>query len=202
MPAVPNVPGVPALTSYLPSAITLLTSDAIIGSGLFAVQQWGIFEDGAPVIVPDTIVDLDLTKDWTISDFPLEQGAFQSYDKVIVPFESRVRMALGGSVADRSDFLQTLDSISGTLDLYSIVTPETIYPSVNIRRYTIRRQPQSGLGMLVVDVSFIQVRVTGSAQFNNTQTASGANQQSGGSVQTSSLSAAQTSTISAPNAIG
>src|SRR5215469_5882183 len=125
MAAVFNVPGVPSLPSYLPGALSLLSSDlspaSFIASAGQALLQWGIFRNGQPVVVPITgltsglqdfsivngiatnvignvlglptifpvaasFVDVEYKQDWPISDYPVEQGGFQSYDKVRLPF--------------------------------------------------------------------------------------------------------------------
>lgn len=171
-PNVPNVPGVPPLPRdpfAAPIAIALLTADAILAIAGFFTVSWGIFQDGVPIIVPDTIATVDYKQSWTISDYPVEEGAFQSYDKVNTPFEIMVRMAVGGSVADKQAFLANIADVANTLDLYDVVTPEAVYQSANIVHYDYRRSATQGAGLLAVDVRLVEVRVTATAQFVNTK---------------------------------
>jgi hypothetical protein len=198
MANVPQVPGVPPLSSFAASAITLLVADAITLLGGLLVPTWGIFLNGVPVIEADSVVSLDYKQEWSISNYPVEQGAFESYDKVQTPFEARVRFSAGGSQANRQALLDSIAAIAGDLNLYDVVTPEAIYQSVNVQHYDYSRQAQRGLGLMVVDVMVVQVRVSQPTAFSNTQQPNGANPQSAGQVQPVAATPAQdTSLLSA-----
>lgn len=151
MPAVPNVPGVPALASYSPNNVSLLTADSIVQS-ILQTLTWGIYYNlngvEIPVIIPASIassllnnffnnalapfttvasllglpnllpvvastIEFDFEANYHISDYPQEQGAFQSYNKVQMPFECRVRLACGGTIAQRQAFINSLLAILG-----------------------------------------------------------------------------------------
>ena len=185
-PNVPNVPGVPALPRdplIVESTVELLTKDAVQGV-LSGFPQWGIFLGGVPVVLADNVVSIDYKQDWTISDYPLEQGAFESYDKVAHPFECKVRFSAGGDVTNRQNFLNSIANISGDLNLYNIVTPEETYTSVNITHYDYRRTAINGVGLITVDIWAIQIRVTATQQFQNVQNPTSAAPQNSGIVQT------------------
>ncbi len=186
-PNVPIAPGVPPLPRNpleVLAAISLLTQDAINTIAGSAASQWGIFLNGIPVVLADNVVSLDYKQDWTVSDYPLEQGAFESYDKVQLPFECRVRFSCGGDVTRRQNFLDSIDAIANSLNLYTIMTPEEIYTSVNITHYDYRRTASNGVGLIVADVWAIEVRVTAQQQFQNVQNPSSASPQQAGQVQT------------------
>ena len=256
MPNVPNLPGVPALSSYGADSGALLAADVATVVSAFLPRPWGIYYQGQPVIVPATVasltlgslnsvvpalsvavsllglpnllpvvastVEFDFDQEWTIADYPQEQGAFQSYDKVQLPFECRVRLACGGSASQRQTFLNTifaiaggsplgssslissalsaaggasaLTSIAGSLNggilsgsmappLFDLVTPEGTYSSCSVRRVSFSRKSYEGATLIVVELSFIQVRVSSTATFANTQTPAIAGQQSGGNQQ-------------------
>jgi hypothetical protein len=185
-PNVPNVPGVPPIPRdplIVAGAIELLTKDAVAGI-LSGFPQWGIFLNGAPVVLADNVASIDYKQDWTISDYQLEQGAFESYDKVAHPFECKVRFTAGGDVTNRQNFLNSIAAIAPTLTLYDIVTPEETYTSVNITHYDYRRTAINGVGLITVDVWAVQVRVTATASFQNVTSPSSASPQNGGIVQT------------------
>ena len=155
MPAVPNVPGVPALSSYSPNNVSLLTADSIAQS-ILQTLTWGIYYNlngiEVPVIIPASIassllnnffnnllapfttvasllglpnllpvvastIEFDFEANYHISDYPQEQGSFQSYNKVQMPFECRVRLACGGTIAQRQAFLNSLLAILGASPL-------------------------------------------------------------------------------------
>lgn len=189
---VPDVPGVPSVlraAGFVSPSIALLASDAAsLLSLFFAVQQWGIYQSGFPVITADTVASLEYQKSWTISDYPVEGGAFESYDKVYVPFNGYVRFAAGETEANRAALLASIDAIAADLNFYDIVTPEKIFPSCNIVDYNFRRTATNGLGLLVVDVKVEEVRVTGQTTSGSTKSADNASQVNGGPVQSASPS--------------
>lgn len=196
MPAVPQAPGVPALSSYLAeAAVVLLTADVLTALAGLLGPQWGIFQGGAPVVIADSVVSMEYKAEWTVSNYPVEQGAFESYDRVIVPFEARVRFATGGSMADRLALLTSLAAVTQDTTLFDVVTPEAVYQSVSITHYDYRRTGQSGVGLLQADVHCIQVRVTTTTQFSNTQSPSGASPTGGGQAQTAAPTSAETAAL-------
>jgi hypothetical protein len=171
-PDVPDFAGVPAVRRI---------TDAIAGSQmpLSSVDDaaaanstdWGIYDkSGSPVLKPDSIVSIERGAEYRISDYPVEQGGFASYNKVATPFEVRLTLTKGGSVAERSDFLNTLATLEASLDLYDVATPEHVYVGVNITRVSQSRSAQSGAGMAVVEILLQEVRETVSVAYTTATT--------------------------------
>ena len=183
MPFVPQVAGVPPLTSYLVGAVSLLVSD-IIGLFFGSTSQWGLFDalTGSPVVIADSVISFDYKQDYTVSDYTVEKGAFESYDKVRLPFEVMLRFASGGNSANRSDLLDSIESIMGDLNLYNAVTPDAIYLGVNAFHQDYKRTAKQGVGLVSVDLRVREIRVAPNTQFSNTQSPSGANPIGGGGV--------------------
>lgn len=186
-PNVPNVPGVPPLLrSQLSSfaSLGLLRGDvasAILGLG---APQWGIFSSsGSPVVLADNVLTMEYRQDWSIADFPIEQGGFESYDKVNNPFMARIRFGCGGSVERRQAFLNSISNIAGDLKLYNVVTPEQVYLNVNIARYDYKRSADSGLGLMQVEVHLLEIRQNTATAFSATKSPSGASPTNNGTVQ-------------------
>lgn len=192
-PIVPDVAGVPALIRDPLSAIAsieLMTADLI--AGIFpGVPQWGVYRDGAPMIVFDAFMGVEYEQDWAIANYPVERGAFESYDKVDTPFAVRARFASGGSVENRTALIASIDAIAGDLNLYDVVTPEAVYGSVNVERYNYRRSNDRGLGVLLVEMRLVEVRVEGISDFKNTKAPSGASPAQDGMVAPAPASSAQ-----------
>lgn len=197
MPDVPNLPGVPVLSSYATDAlkVELLVTDLLILFPGALTPQWGIFLDGEPIIVPDTIVNFEYKQDWSIMEYPIEQGSFETYNKVQHPFETRLRMSTGGTKAARQAFLAQLQAIAGDLNLYDVVTPEIVYPSCNIMHVDYRRAAQQGANMITVDVWLKQINDNVETTFSNTQQPDGASPVSGGNVQPVTPTTSQLSTM-------
>src|SRR5258708_25906921 len=134
----PNAPGVPPLHSFAGSTIPLLVADAIAIISAFLGPQWGIFLDGFPVIAADNTISFDLKQDLPVSDYQVELGGFQSYNKVTLPTDLRVRMSAGRSLLSRALFLQTIENEITTTDLYAAATPQKVYRRYNFTPQDIR----------------------------------------------------------------
>lgn len=152
--AVPFLPGVPALLSFADDDfISLLVDDGLNIYSTSFPSQWGIFLDGAPIITADTIASFNYKQEWSIADYPVEEGAFATYDKVQIPFDARFRFVAGGSEDNRISLLESIDAAaSDKTSLYDVVTPEKVYPSVTISHYDYARTAVNGVGMIQVDV--------------------------------------------------
>jgi len=173
-PNVPMLPGVPQLVRsplFPPSpAPTLGTAQQdALGAGAGQAPAWGIFDASFnAVLVPDSFLDFDQRAEYRISNFPVQAGAFASYNKVTLPQEVSVRMAFGQDLQARSNFLSTLDTLSASLDLYTINTPERGYDNCNITRYEVTRRGKDGAFFLTeIDVFFIQI-IQVTAQYSST----------------------------------
>ena len=184
-PIVPLVPGVPPISKRLGQVIavaTLLVQDAVLARAVAPIQ-WGIFLGGDLALKVDSFLDIDYRKDWDISDYPLENGRFESYNKVREPYDVQLQLAKGGSDAEREAFLATLETIADSLDLYDVVTPEYTYVNANVTRIGYRRGARNGVSLLVASVRLQEVRSTATASFANVAQPPGAQQRNGGVVQ-------------------
>lgn len=183
MPNVPNVPGVPPLSSYAPNNIALLFADVTFALSSLFGSQWGIFDaSGLQAFNYQSIVDFDYKQDWPTSDYPIEEGGFQSYDKVELPFDVKVRVVSGGSEGERQALLDSVHAAAGTLDLFTVVTPEKTYASCNISHIDYKRSAASGVGMIMIDIWFIEIRESATANFTTTQSPANAGQVNTGNV--------------------
>jgi len=157
-------------------AIDAGIDDATLADGVESVTstafrgepEWGIFLSSRSVVEADNVIGFDYRKDWTISDYPVEEGAFQSYDKVELPFDARVRFSCGGSLETRTAFLKSIQDIAGDLELYDVVTPTKTYQSCNITHVDYRQTAQNGVGLMVVEVYLQEIRATATATFSQT----------------------------------
>jgi len=142
------------------NALSLVFYDVQGIIGMFSPPEWGIFLDGEPVIVTDSILDLGYHKEAKISTYPQQKGAFETYNKVQTPFVFRIRMTKGGSDNERQKFLYSLEELQNTFDLFDIVMPEKVYNNVNIFGISFHRSSKNGVSLLVADVSCMEVMDT------------------------------------------
>lgn len=183
MPNIPKLPGVPSLSSYAASSIVLLAADLVFALIGGSTSPWGVFLNGVQVIAADNTIGFEYKQDFPVSDYPVEEGGFQSYDKVQLPSDIRMRFSRGGSEQDRQEFLASIDEVMNTTDLYDIVTPEAVYLSYNFTHRDFRRRAEQGVGLIVVDLWLTEIRETSTTTFTNTQKPTVAGKQAIGNVQ-------------------
>jgi hypothetical protein len=151
--------------------VALLTADDPALFLLFP-PQWGIFsQDGGPILTVDSVASVEYTRDYRISDFPQEQGAFASYNKVQQPFRAKLVFLIEQS---RIAFLQSVEAAVASLDFVTVVTPEIQYPSANLTSYSYRREASNGKTLIRVEVQCEQVRVINAASLGSSVSASDA----------------------------
>lgn len=187
-PDVPEYPGVPPLLRSANAAVATVPALAIgigvleniLGSALQQPMNWGIFDSNgnqlgasgsgnsilsalaaqvtgsnAPTL---STLNFDFSRETKISDMPIEQGSFASYNKVQNPANPVVSLALAGSEGDRTNFLNAIDAACISTELYNVVTPEVQYVNYSIERYTYQRRGDRGATLLVVEISLKEVR--------------------------------------------
>ena len=143
----------------------------------------GAFGSSNIVPVLASTVEFEYAQDFPISNYPQEEGAFQSYDKVTLPFDVKLKLACGGSASKLQAFLSTCRAIAASYALFDIVTPEMVFTSVNCTHIDWPRRAVRGNGLISVDLWFQQIPVIASANFSNTQQPGVAGVQSSGNVQ-------------------
>ena len=175
--------GLPDLTTPPPAQTVLINGDSTPNSNTAASKLWGIYQAQLPIIVPDSIVDVNYKNASRISSYPIEAGTFANYNKVPEPYRAKVRMtkAVGG-INGRTRFLSLINSLAIGIQLVDIVTPEITYLNANIVGYDYARTPMHGANIIVVEVELEEIRVTATAIFNNTQAPDGSNPQNTGSI--------------------
>lgn len=173
-----------------------IVTQGLIGLGLLP-PEWGIFSrGGSSVIAFDTVVAFDYRRDWAIADYPLEKGAFESYDKVQTPFSARISMATGGSFSARKRFIRSLQSIENDLKKYDVITPEVTYTNVNIMHVDYRRADAKP-GIIVINVYLQEIREIVTESVNVAKQPGGASPVNGGQVQPGEFDAASKAKIEA-----
>lgn len=183
-PVVPNLPGVPSIlrdpNAVAATALSFLSADTVRPqrSGI----RWGVFLNGAAVVTPDNFVGIDFRQGWAVADYPVENGGFESYDKVDLPYDARVRFSSGGSLENRIKLLRQVTAIAETLEFYDVVTPEVIYKSCNVQHYDYRRTSRNGVGLITVEMWLLEIRVA-PVRGANVQFPSSSSQVNNGTVQ-------------------
>jgi hypothetical protein len=176
-PSVPNYPGVPAIPRTAPGTpsinISIAPAQNTSVSQSSSEPLWGIFtSSNAPIYTPTdggtlSVLSFGFTRSMQVSDFPIEanntsQGAaFASFNKVFVPSNPILTLALSGTEAEKIAFLATIDVACQSTSLYNVYTPDASYSgsqgACTIERYSYQRTATHGATMLIVEVSLKQV---------------------------------------------
>lgn len=169
--SIPGVPPVLRRVGALVDAGEALASASRDVSNSISAQRWGIYTlSGVSALDADAVVGFEHNGEYRIPDFPLENGAFESYDKVALPFATRVTVSKGGTVAERAQFLTDCENLLRSFDLLNVVTPERTYLNVNVVRIGMTRNAGQGAGMCTVELVLQEVRAAARAQFSQSQT--------------------------------
>ena len=114
-------------------------------------------------------VEFDYSQEMPLSNYPQEQGAFQTYNKVTLPYDIRLRVCSGGSVSARQGFLYTCLAIKDSFQLFTVITPEMTFSNCNCNHISWRRTAKRNNTLIEVDLGFVQVPILSSAaNFLNT----------------------------------
>lgn len=187
LPGVPQLPRLPGLGSSVPPILVAAAAVGALWRSVLSTPQWGIFKQTpepapdaqgvttvtvvsklTPIITPDSIQDFGYRNEYEISDYFVQDGSFASYNKVANPNETYVRMTKGGSQSDRAEFLQQIEDILATTDLYTVMTPEKAYLNQNPYRFEMTRRGVNGAYFLTeVDLYFREIR-SAVAQYTTT----------------------------------
>jgi len=160
-PNVPALPGVPALarsnnSQFVAAALT----GEILPLNLFGTT-WGIVdENGSALLTPDSFVDFEYREEYKIPIYPLEEGSFQSYNKVAMPFDCRVTVSCSGNgKMSKEAFLAAIEKLLSSLTLCSVVTPNGTYKSCNLIHVDYRREARQGATLIIAQLWFQEIRI-------------------------------------------
>ena len=190
-PTVPKAPGVPPVLRQpgsIPATVAFVTSDVSAVLALFSPPKWGIVDStsGAFIFEPDTYLGVDFREEWRVPTYPIENGGFSAYNKVLEPYDVRVTFAIGSpqnpfasivggltgtSGSARSALLAQLNAAAGSLNLYTVLTPDQSYTNVNIIHVSYdRRAAEGGASMLVIEVWLKYINLTVTSSYSTSQT--------------------------------
>ena len=172
-PDVPLAPGVPSVprdptVSTGPTQRPTPTQTTAGASG--RASTWGIYDKngGAPITVT-SFVGIMAGQEYDVSTYPVEKGSFETYNKVQRPFTGTLRLSRDKDVSDRKRFLDDLDALCASVDMFTVVTPERTYSNVTFVSHDYDRTAERGAGMIMADVRFMEVRQNTRSIFSETR---------------------------------
>jgi hypothetical protein len=179
--------GVDLLNTGAPTYAVVTAGTSATAGGFMASVSGvlGATSSGRPVLTPDSVLSLEWHGEERISDYPVQNGQFVSYNKVKVPFDLRMVMTCQGLnvVQDalkpvtqlldqalsnvglafgqpmtRDAFLRQLDSMLDSIDLYDVITPDKVYSNVNLVGYNHAKKSDEGGTLIIAELMFREVR--------------------------------------------
>jgi hypothetical protein len=176
-----------AVTNIINNA-SLMVSDALLIAQKFQPSPWGIYNaSGVLAIKPDSIVALNYDREWSLLTFPVEQGGFESYNKVQLPYQTEVTITKGGSLSEREQIIWKLEEMAASLAMFTVYTPEEIFMNVNVESFNYSRTSTNGAGMITANIRFKEIRQTATATSPPTKNPNDAGVYTGGTLQTTPL---------------
>lgn len=205
-PNVPNVPGVPSIARNpdfsadfgdLVSAVTSGNPLSIIES--VTSPRWGIYMPDTleKMIEPDSVLSFEYKGDARISDYPVEEGGFRSYNKVQQPFDIRMKITCSGAGTltagtiglsgasagmTRETFLVTLDAMKASLLPVNVVTPDYVYKSVNLVHFNYKRTNTDGVTLLTAELYLREIQQSATAGYTTVASDSASDSKNQGTV--------------------
>lgn len=190
-PVVPQAAGVPPLLRNLATIADVVTlgylgvSDAL--NNLIGAPQvkWTVFDSSGNSIADyDSVLAFGYQNELRISDYPVEQGQFASYNKTNNPFDIVVTFTCGGSEEKRTAFLAAMESAKESLQTYTVTTPEYSYQNVNFTGMRVHRTVADGATLLTVELTGREIRNTGTNTYSTPKSDAGYPTMQQGMVQT------------------
>lgn len=127
---------------------------------LFPGAVWGIFDQESTTasIELSSVIEVDISSDSRVSDYPIQTGSFVSYNKVASPNFVSLRITKDGGETSRTALLDWLEVNKRETTLFDIVTPESRYKGMTLAGYRIVRSARSGAAMITADTLWQEVR--------------------------------------------
>lgn len=179
--------GIDLLNTGAPT-YAVVTAGSTANAGGFMASVSGVLgasSNGSPVLTPNSVLSLEWHGEERISDYPVQQGKFVSYNKVKVPFDLRMVMTCQGlnlvqdalqpvtqainqalsniglaygQPMSRDAFLKQLDTMLDSTDLYDVVTPDKVYENVNLVACNHAKKNDEGGTLIIAELMFREVR--------------------------------------------
>lgn len=187
-PDVPDDDGVPAVPRdgyFIASPVYLGATSTALVNALQQTPQWGIYAastsstTGAQLGATSSnanilsIGSVDFIKEMQVSDFPVEDGGFASYNKVEKAATPTVVLILGGSSADRQALISTIDAAVKSTNVYNVVTPDYTLTNCTLGKWSLRRAPERGANLVAISISLVEIRQVSASYSNSKQVSSG-----------------------------
>jgi len=111
-------------------------------------------------LIPDSVVELEVSADSTINSHPIERGQFEAYNRVQNPARVRLLLACQGKKMAYTDFLSTLKSLREGTETITLALPNDSYDNMALKGYGYARKAERGAMTIWADTQWEEERST------------------------------------------
>lgn len=124
-------------------------------------QEWMLADETGSAILPiSSIISISITAGGSVVSDSIEEGSFTSYNKTSEPLEISMEFAFQGEKGTLQEALTKLDELKDEVATFSIVTPYREYENMTLENYNHNMSTEDGLGVLVIQGMFKEIRET------------------------------------------
>lgn len=168
LPSIPSLPSIslPKVVSFAKSPAAVLNVVSLIAKNLPKLNParpiYAILNKDTqiPLAWPDSWVEINpLIAEYQVSDYPVEDGEFMTYNKVRRPSLMSAVVVKEGSDLERATWLEAIRQQlqSDPTAIYNIITPDAIYPNQTLVGLAQQKRQDRGSNMLYLEMKFSEV---------------------------------------------
>lgn len=168
LPSIPSLPSVnvPKVVSFAKSPAAVLNVVSLIAKNLPKLNPprpiYAILnaETLIPLTIPDSWLEITpLVSEYQVSDYPIEDGAFATYNKVRRPSLVAATLTKGGTDLERATWLEAIRQQlqSDPTALYNVLTPAGIFPNQTLVSLSFQTRNDRGSNLLYLEMKFSEV---------------------------------------------
>lgn len=125
---------------------------------LGTAQVTNVSIKGTYALRPDSFIKFEYKEIHKIPNYPVEQGSFQSYNKVTLPYEIKL-IVTKSNIFEIGPFINQILVLLNSTKLLSIVTPDKTFNSANLVNFDYRKEAKNGAVLLIAELTFQEVRI-------------------------------------------
>lgn len=144
-----TTPTATIITSPFSTPTTILTTNTATRTVEFK---------GTLALQPDSFVKFEYKESHKIPNYPVEQGSFQSYNKVTLPYEIKLIVTKNGT-SNIGPFINQILLLLNSTKILSVVTPDKTFMSANLINFDYRKDARNGAVLLIAELTFQEVRI-------------------------------------------
>lgn len=142
--------------------------------------QWTVRDNSTKkdIIEFDTILSYTFESSSDLPSYPLQNGSFSNYNKIINPDRAKIKMAVSGNKTFISKQLKTLESYNNSILLVDLIIPFRDFIGYNLCNLSHGISEGEATSMLIVEFELIEIRQV-NVYFKQTQPNNKSTEQTG-----------------------